>query len=321
MTVRVSTEWTYRGFAAGILENEHVRLVVLPGAGGKIFEFTHKASGRDLLYHNPRVPVRAPVFGSNFDDWWSGGIDEAFPNGVPVERNGEQLPYIGEAWSLPWDMRQDTSSSLTLTVSGVILPFQLQRRIELRDDEPFARLTYTVSNTGLEPFDFIWGIHAALDVGPATRLLVPATTGVIEESAPDDRLGPSGTSYPWAESKITALGLEPAGTVDFHYATDLQEGWAAVWDEQLQSGFGITFPRDVFNTAWVWVVDGGWRGLRAVALEPWTSWPADLNAAAEAGRSRRLAPGVPLSVDVRLHAFAAEQPIAGFADDGTPKEA
>jgi Domain of unknown function (DUF5107) len=317
----VSTEWTYRGLDAGLLENEHVRLVVLPGAGGKIFEFTHKASGRDLLYHNPRVPVRAPVYSANFDDWWSGGIDEAFPNGVPVERDGEQLPYIGEAWSLPWEMRQDTDSSLVLTVRGVIFPFELERRIELRDGESFARLTYTVTNVGVAPFDFIWGIHAALAVGPATRLLVPATTGVIEESAPDDRLGTNGTTYPWSKSKITKLAAEPAGTVDFHYATDLTDGWVAVWDEKLESGFGISFPTEVFNTAWVWVVDGGWRGLRAVALEPWTGWPADLNEAADAGRSRRLAAGEPLTVDVRLHAFTARGPIAGFADDGTPKVA
>jgi galactose mutarotase-like enzyme len=314
----VSTDWRYKGFQAGILENEHIRLVVLPEVGGKILQLTHKASDRELLYRNPRVPVRPGVYGANFDNWWSGGIDEAFPNGVPIERDGEELPYLGEAWSLPWTMREDAPERLVMSVRGVIYPFQMVRRLELRQGEPFVRLSYDITNEGAEPFQFIWGIHAGLEVGPAARILIPATQGVIEESAPDDRLGASGSTYPWPESQITRLAAEPAGTVDFHYATGLTEGWLAAWDAQLGSGFGMSFPTDVFNTAWVWVVDGGWRGLRALAIEPWTGWPADLNDAAAAGRARTLVPGEPLTVDVRLHVFSADAPIAGFDSAGEP---
>ena len=40
MTVRVSSEWSYRGLQALVLENERVRVVVLPELGGKIWQLT-----------------------------------------------------------------------------------------------------------------------------------------------------------------------------------------------------------------------------------------------------------------------------------------
>lgn len=84
----ITDAWTYRGFPAIVLENGAIRMTVLPGHGAKVVEFISMAADRDLLYHHPRLDVRPPVFGANVDDWWTGGIDEVAPTGIPRSSAG-----------------------------------------------------------------------------------------------------------------------------------------------------------------------------------------------------------------------------------------
>jgi len=88
-------------FATCTLENEFLRVTVVPDIGAKVHELFYKPLARDLLFHHPRVELRAPVFGANVDNWWTGGIDDALPTGHACVVEGEELPFLGEAWSLP----------------------------------------------------------------------------------------------------------------------------------------------------------------------------------------------------------------------------
>ncbi len=221
----------------------------------------YKPADRDLLYHHPRVELRRPVFGVNADDWWTGGIDDAIPTGHPCVFAEEELPYLGEAWSLEWSARQEGDEVVRFTRDGVITPFRIERRMELRSGEPFVRIQHTVTKLGSRQFDFIWGIHPGLPVGPATRIQVPARRGHVYESWPNDRLGSRDLAYDWPLSEIVEPGPNASGTWDLHFATELEAGWLAVWDAEWRCGFGVTFPHEVFRCVWVWLVDGGWRGI------------------------------------------------------------
>jgi hypothetical protein len=65
-------------------------------------------------------------------------------------------------------------------------------------------------------------------------------------------------------------------------------------------------------------VDGGWRGIRCVAVEPWTSWPGRLDEAIAAGTAVTLEPGGRLTTSTRLIAFRQAGPIRGFDEAGLP---
>lgn len=80
----------------------------------------------------------------------------------------------------------------------------------------------------------------------------------------------------------------------------------------------MTFPHEVFRCVWVWLVDGGWRGIRCVAVEPWIGCPARLDEAHDAGHSWTLQPREKLVTEPRLIGFQTDGPIAGFAENGTP---
>ena len=103
MSVRVTTAWTYRGLRTVVLENRLLRLVVLPEAGAKIWQISYKPYDTDLLWNNPRIaPSRLPG-NSRYDDVWSGGWDELFPNDEIALIDGESYPDHGELWSGNWE--------------------------------------------------------------------------------------------------------------------------------------------------------------------------------------------------------------------------
>ena len=284
----VQRGWAYRGFDAVILENDQLRVAVLPGLGAKVHQFIDKKLDRDLIYHHPRVEVRAPVFGANVDNWWTGGIDDAVPTGHPCVVDGEELPFLGEVWSMPWDVGQVTATSVQLTREGVIWPFRLEKVLSLRPGDRFLSAQYTLANAGLADMPFLWGIHPALPVGPGTRIHVPAATAWYGSGADPRQQLPASFSTgeqpaPWPVEPIASLGAEPTGAWHHLFLDGLYDGWLAVTDEAEGWGFGVTFPATVFRTVHIWVVDGGWRGIRTAVVEPWTGRPGPAGRGDSAG--------------------------------------
>ena len=90
-----------------------------------------------MLWHNPRLEPRPPVFGQNFDDWWSGGWDEVFPTCDVSTYQGETYPYLGELWSLPWSWETTPCGSgvaVHLSRTTVIATARMERWITLEGE-------------------------------------------------------------------------------------------------------------------------------------------------------------------------------------------
>ena len=317
----VQLGWAYRGFDVVMLENERLRVSVVPELGAKVHQFIDKALDRDLLYHHPRVELRAPVFGANVDNWWTGGIDDAVPTGHPCVVDGEELPFLGEAWSLPWTVAQVSPTSVRLTRTGVIWPFRLTKELSLEPGRRYLSAAYTLANAGSGDMPFLWGIHPAVPVGPGTRIDVPARTAWYGSGAsPAGQLPEAFTSgrepLPWPVSSIAALGAASAGAWHHLFLSELDGGWLAVRDESEGWGFGVTFPQETFRTVHIWLVDGGWRSIRAAVVEPWTGRQARLDEAIEQGHAMVLRPGESITATVRFIAFDARGPVSGFSAEG-----
>ncbi len=321
-----SDQWTLRGFTAVVLENSRLRVTVLPEHGAKVWEFSSKRAGRDLLYHHPRFDVRPPVFGVNVDDWWTGGIDEVAPTGHACVIGGENLPFLGEFWSQPWRYEVEDPgpdvARVHLSAGGIITPLRIDRWMELRPDEPFVRSRHRLTNVGYEPFDFMWGIHPGLAVRPGSRIQAPAEQALYEGGSGVDT--PDGTWYTWPELPQGGGGTldlsvarppEPPA-VEQHFLTRLRAGWLAVTDPESRSGFAMAFDKEIFPVVWLWSVYGGWRGIYTAAFEAWTAHPGRLDKVIEAGRQRRLEPGETLETEVRFIAFEGLRSVSDVSADG-----
>ena len=321
----VSDAWSYRGFPTLVLENARLRVTVVPGHGAKILELSSKRAGRDLLYHHPRVDLRPPVFGANADDWWTGGIDEIAPTGHSCVVAGEQLPFLGEFWSQAWghavEGRGPERVAIHLWAEGVITPLRIDRWMSLESGEAVLRARHRLTNVGTEPVPFMWGIHPGLAVRPGSRIDVPARRAVYAEGHRANGVA-AGTEFAWP-----ALPT-PSGPLDLSvarppeppswelvHAMDLTGGWLALTDPD-GSGFAMGFDPAVFPAVWVWGVWGGWRGLYAVAIEPWTAWPARLDEVIAAGRQRTLAAGETLETQMTYTAYEGLAAVTAVDGEG-----
>lgn len=325
---RISSEWKYKGMQTLILENEHVKISILTDFGAKIFEFIHKRTGRDFMYHNPRVECRTPVYGVNADNWWTGGIDEAIPTGHPSIYKGEEYPYLGEVWSLPWEYeilsREEDEVKVHLWRTTVISPLKVEKWITLRKGEKSVRFHHRITNLGYSRFEFIWGIHPSFSITPNFRIDIPAEDVFIEESYPDNRLGKYGDIYKWPYAtdkngkKVDMRKVQPAEsqTCDFHYAIRLRDGWFALTDTFAKEGFGFVFPKEIFRVIWLWLVYGGWRGLYCAAIEPWTGYPAKLDKAVKEGLYSILEPKGKLECDTLALVYEGVSKVEKITDLG-----
>lgn len=312
MACIITDEWSFRGFKAVILENEFLRVTVIPELGAKIHEFVHKPSDHDFMYHHPRTECRAPVFDVNVDNWLSGGMDEAIPTGHPCSYKGENYPFLGEAWSLAWyyQIQKDSKTEVCLYLKRplIISPLIVERWVSLKQGEMMLRFRHRITNVGFQPFDFLWGLHPCFAITPDYRIDLPADEVWIEESLPDNRLGKAGTKYSWPfapdkernQVDMRIVAPPESGTMDFHYVTTLKEGWLALTDTKKKEGVAIVFPKEIFKSIWLWLVYGGWRGIYTAAVEAWTGYPAKLSEAITNGVCSNLLPGKTMECETRL---------------------
>lgn len=278
------------------LESESMSASILPEVGAKIYDLIWKASGRNILWHNPRIePQRFPI-DANFDNYWCGGWDEGFPTCDACEHQGESYPNLGELRSIAWKVESVTENAneavAEFSAFGPISPVRAIKTVALSGAT--VKVRYQVTNLGPLPLDFIWGSHPALAVTAETVLHIPAETGVVGLSS-HPSVGSVGETYDWpflkTASGVTDMsrvqGIE-AGISCGHYATRLRAGWYAVEFRDLDFGVIFRFPLDLCAQLWMWLVYGGWRGYHHVIVEPWTSYPVNLAEAVRHNTHRRL---------------------------------
>ena len=330
MGLFLDTDWQYRGLPVVRIENEHIRIDVFPEVGAKIYNFVHKRSNRNLLWHNPRVPPGRVVYGTLFDDHWCGGWDELVPNDLPFKTpSGEMLPDHGEVWSQAseWDIieKSDDVISVCFVTHGKILPTRFEKTISLQAGESFCSVHYVYSNLGSTPIDFLWNICCSFEITPATRLDIPARRGLIEATDPwnTQKFDP-GTEYEWPTVTTPAgnhvdfrtMPPEEASVTDFQYLPDVASGWYAVTDADAQVGFGMVFPTDVLPHLSLFRSVGGWRGLHLVSVEPSVGYPYDLAIAKETGNAGHIEGGETIEATIKAIAYDGIAAVERIEPDG-----
>jgi len=345
---RLSTEYTYRGIDAALLENESLRVLVLPGKGGDVLEFRDKRADVDVLFHTDHdwqpppdraVPATDPTA---WHDTYPGGWQVNLPlAGYTDGFAGTPYGLHGETALLEWDAsvarNDDEAVSLRLSTDLVRYPFSVERTLTLPAGESTLRVAESVTNEGAVDLEYVWQQHVALGrplVGPEARLDVPAQSGVVQSYAPDHenaRLA-SGESFEWPvapglDGPVDLRDFPPldAEIHDVAYATDLEAGWYAVTNPEIDLGFAFAFPTDPFECVWYWQPFGGdldspYFGRNYnVGLEPTTAYPsADLPDAQRANDTiDTLEAGETVEASFAATTYRGVDAVAGVTPDGS----
>ncbi|GHB46581.1 hypothetical protein GCM10010331_37570 [Streptomyces xanthochromogenes] len=147
-----------------VIENDRLRVTVLPGLGGRVHSLFHKPTGRELLYTNP---VFQPADFALNGAWFSGGIEwnigatgHTTLSCAPLHAALVPAPDGGQMVRLwEWERLRD-------------LPFQVD--LWLPDDSDFLYVGVRVRNPHERTAPVYWWSNIAVEEGERTRVLAPA---------------------------------------------------------------------------------------------------------------------------------------------------
>ncbi|MEV4565210.1 DUF4432 family protein [Nonomuraea sp. NPDC049419] len=310
---------TIEGLAAVTLDNERLRVTVLPGKGGDVVEFLHKPTDTDLVWltprglRDPREHLQgAPDDVAPFIDHYEGGWQDVFPNGgAPSAYRGARLAQHGEVAGLPWECAVVADSpeevAVRLSVRTRRLPYRMEKVLRLRSGTAALEIEARATNESGLPLHAMWGQHIVYGLPflrPGGRIRLPDGVTVIPHETP---IAPGGRRVkaggPWRWPVVPADGggevdlsvvPERGEPSDIVYLTGFDEGWYEITGAV---GFRVEWDATLLPYLWMWQELGAttgypwWGQAYTVGLEPFAGMPTDgLAAAVDNGTAMELGP-------------------------------
>ena len=305
------------------LENDLLKIAVLPEKGAEINKFIHKPSGVDFLLKTPAgLQPPGTTLEKGFLDNYGGGWQELFPNtGDPCEHKGISFQFHGEVALLRWtDRVERDDAELTSVVFSVRCDktqTRLQRHMTLRQGQPSLEIEEAVTNGSTTLVEFVWGHHIVLGgdfLEDGCRLDIPARTVITPEELYEPataRLAPGQREiWPMARGRNPDQRIDlrhipgpEAHSHDDAFVTDLSHGSLSVTNLRKALEFVLEWDAGLFRYVTLWQPYGGadlspLTGIYGVGIEPWVS-RFSLAQASRHGESIRLEPNQTLSTMLR----------------------
>jgi hypothetical protein len=292
------------GSAVVRFQNDLLVAEVLPEHGCKVWSFKSKKTGREWIWHNPKIWPRKLSAGAGYDDNWSGGWEELFPNDAAGTFEGRELPDHGEWWNSPWHWKivTDQPGTAKFWLETKSIKTRAEKEISLVGNR--LLIQYRIQNLEKTKINFLFKQHLAVAVRQDYELELPGGRVTQVDPAFSTRIGsPAAFSWPNApgpNGEVVDLSKLPDpkdNQKEFVYVSELPEGWCGA---KAPDGERIRLCHDrrIFPHTWLFMTFGGWRNLYTVVLEPCTNKPKDLNEAVRLGQCANLAPGEVLACAV-----------------------
>jgi hypothetical protein len=320
-----STGSPLHGLRTIVIENDLLHIVVLPESGARIWQITYKPLTSHLLWNHPEAPPARQPLHAIYDDTWSGGWDELFPNDEAGDLNGLNLPDHGELWNGAWEaesFHHDDSAGVRLRFRTPLSHFLAEKALILRQDRAILEVAYRLTNQGASSFPFLWKLHPAFAISAHHRIDFPRMA-VVREPEFAGTLASAPAVFPWpcASTGDEVLDLRQvpdvsSRAVHFFYGTELAAGWCGVTNRENRVAAALRFDPEVFSSCWLFATHGGWRDLNVAVLEPATGYPFRMQTMIGEGRARWLAPGESLETNVLFSVQEGLTSIGGVETNG-----
>jgi uncharacterized repeat protein (TIGR01451 family) len=298
------------------LENQWLRVSVLPELGGRVYEMIFKPTGNNELYRNP--VIKPTNWGPPEQGWWlaAGGIEW----GLPVEEHGYES-------AIPWSYSiiSDTNG-VTVTVRDSLQPDRLRAAVSifLPNDRAVLFVRPRIENDRNVDLNFKWWDNAMLAPGPGDSVgkyannpngtdlkFVFPETQVTVHSTGDSSLPQEGQAMAWPiyNSRDLSRLQNWRQWLGFFARPQASQDFVSVVDLAHQEGIVRIFPHTIAHGSKGFAM--GWRN--PIGAAQWTdddSYYAELHGG--------LAPTFWDSVLIRAHQTIEWEetwyPLAGLND-------
>lgn len=300
------------------LENQRMSVSLLPEAGGKIAELIDRRSGRNWLWRNPHLPIRRPVYGSDYgSELDSGGWDEILFSTSPCEiglpdgtrhRIPDHGDLVGQAWQVEESAALEAGPAVCdLTATGRVFDFRWRRVASLDAERPLLTLNYSLENTGDSPWPWAWCAHPLIAVERGMRIELPAGREFRVADSKRLNLDPTASEFAWP-----CLPLVDGGAIDLAasfdsgaesdrfaaklFARSASPGAVSISSANRTERLTIRYDERQIPWLGLWINNRAWSGCGSqphlnLGLEPSTSPCESLTEAIAEGWTEQLEPG------------------------------
>lgn len=308
---------TFKNMNSITLENNELKIAVIPSLGGKLVSLYNKLSKFELLFQNKENEYKKPELNSDFASFDASGFDDAFPtiDSSKVQYEGKEILYPdhGEIWSSSFDYRI-IDGYLELACSSSILPYTYKKLIHLENDT--VKIKYNIVNKSNSPFPCIWAMHCLVNCSEDIEISFPKNTTEIINVHDSDILGKKNLihSYPITKTldnkdyRLDRIGSSSLNKTEKYYVNGIvNEGECSIYYPGNSSLFTINFDKDKLPYLGFWVTEGGFRSDYNCALEPTNSFYDDIDTAKSNNKLYYLKPTEPLNFEISLQLKKVEQ--------------
>ena len=244
--------------------------------------------------------------GASFDENWSGGWDEVFPNDAGGAFRGRNLADHGELWSRNWRVTESSGSEVRLACDCSTLPAACEKRIAVTAEG--LTVGYRLQNLSGEALPFLFKLHPALAIEPGDEILLPPCRVEIRRHRlqHDHRNGRKRRAFPWraerTEKKCASTWFRggKSGSREFFYTTGLEGPWCGL--KNSRTGRTLSFSFDAAG----YPMSGSSQAMaagRATTCSYWSharTYPMTSKPPSPTGRAQSFNPHELREIEVRV---------------------
>ncbi len=292
---RISDEWKFRDIETVIMENDFLRVVVLPGKGADISEILYKPLDINILFRNPYGPRKLGEVSSLschsqiFRDYTGGGWSDILPNvGNPSQIAGISFGLHEETPLLKWryEITEDSATrvSAIFWVNLVKYPFSVRKTISL-DKTNNLRIDETVINNSNQDLPFSWLIHPTFSeefASPGSKIFINGEKIHRMTENPETWDFPFFIEPDGTKRDIRLIPQRDSSIDDTVVLSGISSGRYSILNPNIALKFTLEWPIEVFKYLWYYRNYNSqgypyYGRSRFIALEPCTSLRSGLS--------------------------------------------
>lgn len=312
------TETVFKGLNALQLENDKLRVIVVPMPGGKIASLIKKDKNFEIFFQAKTDEFMKPSLYSGFAEFDASGFDDCFPSvdscSVKIENRLVEYPDHGEIWSKAMTCSID-DGTVSLRCDSEILLYSYEKKIYLTGET--LNIDYTIINTGNESFPCIWTMHGLINCEEDMEILLPAGTETVTIVQDSKILGTPGTVHRYPDAVLDDGNIYHLNRVNrrdadktekFYINGNIHKGICGVYYPSRDVTYKIIFDNGKLPYLGVWITEGGFRGDYNMALEPSNGFYDSIDIARNNDKLQTLMPGQKLVFGIKIEISDGRNP-------------